>query len=393
MQPLVLLAYYYPPEVTSGALRPSRFARYLPEFGYEPHVVSAAAATPSEWRFRAGAKLLELAGRAARRWSDRFAWAMPALLRAEEVVERTGARVVFSTAPPFSTHLAALWLKQRRGVKWIADFRDPLCGTVFRSGRLGGLADRRLQAAIFRNADRLIANTQDLAEMWSREEPELSRRVSVIWNGFDPLETFPGDAPPAAGPHRMSHVGTLYGPRHPGRLLDSLSRLTAAGQLESARVRVDLIGPLEPSSPLLASPSFSRLRSMGMVALTDRLISRTEALSESAHSHSLLLIDLTGTSRGVQVPAKLFDYVRLRRPILALTTEGSPTDRILSRCGLRHSAIYTSDSDAAVDRKVLAFLESSSPAGEASPWFEETFNVREQTRRLAGLLDEALTGG
>ena len=35
----LIVAYYFPPENTSGAARPARFFRYLPEFGFDPVVV------------------------------------------------------------------------------------------------------------------------------------------------------------------------------------------------------------------------------------------------------------------------------------------------------------------------------------------------------------------
>src|SRR6266487_3641809 len=37
---IALLAYMFPPIVDGGAFRPTAFARYLPEFGYEPIVLT-----------------------------------------------------------------------------------------------------------------------------------------------------------------------------------------------------------------------------------------------------------------------------------------------------------------------------------------------------------------
>ena len=48
---VLIIAYYFPPQNTAGAARPSRFHKYLPEFGYRTQVISAAApAGDSSWR-------------------------------------------------------------------------------------------------------------------------------------------------------------------------------------------------------------------------------------------------------------------------------------------------------------------------------------------------------
>ena len=44
-KPVLLLAYHFPPDNASGSARPFRFYKYLPEYGYEPHVITASPQT------------------------------------------------------------------------------------------------------------------------------------------------------------------------------------------------------------------------------------------------------------------------------------------------------------------------------------------------------------
>src|SRR6266542_5659957 len=44
MKRVLLVAYHYPPSTAVGAVRPSKFARYLPDLGWQPIVLTTASA-------------------------------------------------------------------------------------------------------------------------------------------------------------------------------------------------------------------------------------------------------------------------------------------------------------------------------------------------------------
>ena len=66
----------------------------------------------------------------------------------------------------------------------------------------------------------------------------------------------------------------------------------------------------------------------------EALVPRAEAIRETAQADYLLLLDLTGLKQNIQVPAKIFDYLRIGRPILAFTTKASPSEWILELSGV-----------------------------------------------------------
>ena len=88
----------------------------------------------------------------------------------------------------------------------------------------------------------------------------------------------------------------------------------------------------------------------------------------------------------MQVPSKLFDYIRLGRPILALTTRNSPVERILSESGVPHRCLYPDLSDAEYDRRVLEFLRLPNTPVRASETFMTRFDARHQAENLASLI-------
>ncbi len=79
--------------------------------------------------------------RAVLPYNDRLPWVPHAVHEGRSIYRKWPYSVVFSTSPPLATHLAALRLKRRFGVKWIADLRDPLCGNPFRTRKIGNRYD------------------------------------------------------------------------------------------------------------------------------------------------------------------------------------------------------------------------------------------------------------
>ncbi len=390
MRTALLVAYYYPPANWSGAQRPSRFARFLPEYGYQPEVVSEHNVDPGGRLMDLGGRLLHELQGVMKRYGEHLSWVEPATRKGRELVARHNPGIVYSTAPPFGAHLVALRLKREFGLKWVADFRDPLVGNAFRTGRLGCFYDEQLERIVFKHADALAANTDALAQTWLGRQPDLASKVSVIWNGFDPNEEMPVAEPTGDGVHWMRHLGSLYGPRDPGQLLDSLARLIDGGALSAERLRLEFIGQCDAGMAFQSSSAFGKLRTLGVVRVSEETVPRPVALEMTATAESLLLLDLTGRDRNIQLPAKLFDYIRCRRPILAITTKDSPGERILAQCGLTNACIYPSDPPGEVDRKVSEFLSRSTTPGQVNNWFNETFDGRLLTGRLAGVFDSLL---
>ncbi len=400
---VLILATAFPPDAVSGAARPGRFAKYLPQFGYEPIVICQSGPgqvfgsesvrrvpPPTPGR---KARLLDGLGRLTQRfllpYNDGLEWTAHLLAEAEALLARRPIAAVLSTSPPVATHLGALWLKRRHGLPWVADFRDPLWGNPFRSRRWPFPYDAPLERLLFRHANALIANTDQAAEMWRRRHRGLGSKVSVIWNGFDPedrVEPFP---PPPGERRVLAHVGTLYGRRHPGRLLGSLARLIDAGSLSPGQFRVRLVGPLEESWISEHRGAVEALRSRGSLEYDGRTVSPDEARRVGAQADYLLLLDLNEQDASLQVPAKLFEYIRLGRPILAFTGRQSPTERILRDSGVPYRVVPHGADDLEVDRQVRELFDLPTDPARPSPWFEEHFDGRNQTRALAAILDAA----
>lgn len=399
---VALLAFYFAPENTSGVQRASRIYRYLPECGYETHVVCSSHAgvvempnvvhVPGESTERTPAPRQAVWARRFERallpYDERLPWVPHAVAAVEQLIRHRGVTAVISTSPPTAPHLAAWWLKRKYGLRWIADFRDPILGNPGRPRKWARPYDVALEKLIFGAADRVVAVTDAIAANWRRLHPGQASKFQVIWNGFDPAEGFGPQAIPARSRRVLLHSGVLYYQRHPLSLFDSLARLIQSGQVDPSGFVLRFTGIVQGREDLLARPSVRALAEHGCLEMEGVNIPRDEAMLQIATADWLFLIDIVNEDgSGYTVPAKIFDYILTGRPILAITDRDSPVDAILNGSGLPVSVIYHGDAGHEMDEKIRRMLETTSDPVRPSEWFFERFDGRKQAQELAQVLD------
>jgi glycosyltransferase involved in cell wall biosynthesis len=402
---VLLLAFHFPPSNTSGATRPFRFYKYLPSLGYGVQVLTASKPVPNDVQPNViclpdndqepGRSFPRMSVHRLLRYiaaSESLSWSFRAGDTAEQVFSQERICAVLSTSSPTVSHIVAARFKHRYGIPWIADFRDPMAGDPFRKQTgITGYMDRAMQKWIFRRADALIATTDATVELWQRQHPEQGRKMHLIWNGFDPEDMLTASPIPERKYKLLVHAGTLYGPRHPGVLLCALHRLIQRGLLSPKKLLVRLIGASDEGWSRNPQQVEELVR-LGCLQHDGRRVSTEEARQAVAGADGLILLDSHAEGGAVQLPAKIFDYVRIGRPILAITTHNSPADRLLARSGIPYCAIYPEDTPEEVDQKVILFLELPSEPIVASEWFWKEFDAGPQVQKLASLIDALVAG-
>jgi glycosyltransferase involved in cell wall biosynthesis len=395
----LILAYNFPPENISGAKRPFRFAKYLPCHGYDVEVISTSGGLPG-WdnvhmapaasergNVLRASRTAEFVQRHFWPYNDRLPWVPYAVARAKEILAKKPVHAVLSTSPPIGAHLAAAHLKRQYQLRWIADFRDPLYGNPWRRRRVGTPYDVVVERFILSNADAVITNTDTAGAMLRERYPRWASKISVLWNGYDPDDHVAAAPIPSRGYRLLSHLGVIGGVRHPALLLDSMQRLIERRVVRPGEVRIQLVGPLDTGEAWVGQSAFHKLLQQGCLEYTGSTVPESNARALMAQADYLLLLDL---NQSLQVPAKLYDYIRVGRPVLAFTSRRSPTETILANSGVAHTCIYDDDSPERIDQQVLAHLALLPMASHPAPWFHEQFAAPAQTARLRGILDSAL---
>ena len=401
---ILLVAIAFPPDPITGAARPGRFAKYLPQFGYQVKVIAGSGSVRENtdsvrrvpyaepgWADRLSYRAAELLQRRFLPYNDSIPWAAAAFREARRLYPSTGPLAVISSSPPLGCHLVGLRLKLRYGIPWIADFRDPLLGNPFRTRRWFFPCDPWAEKLIFQHANAVVANTDSVADAWKSRYPMFEKKIELIWNGFDPQQPIQPEPLPVRPYRILAHVGSLYGGRHPAALIQSLDRLIRAGRLDASTLRLQLLGPMDEG--LLNSRGiFDTLAAHGCLDLRAVTVSPEKALEASATADYLLLLDLNRQNSKLQVPAKLFEYIRIGRPILAFTGSQSPVERILARSGILFRCVAPETPEAEIDRIVSDFLALPCDPRSPSEWFNATFNGLFQTQHLATILKRVGAG-
>jgi peptidoglycan/xylan/chitin deacetylase (PgdA/CDA1 family) len=408
-KPALLIAFHFPPQASSsGVQRSLCFSRHLGKHGWNPMVLSAhpraypvqnpsqLASVPSDLvvarSFTIDTKRhLGVGGRypgllaLPDRWVSWCFSAVPAGLR---LVKRHRPRVIWSTFPLASAHLIGLALQRLTGLPWVADFRDPMIQPAYPSNGLQRKVYAWIEGHTIRRCHTAVFTTHSAADSYRARFPEQPpEKFVTIENGYDEDSFGSAEARPrpAGRPLTLLHSGVLYDAgRDPSAFLQALRRLKDEGRANAASLRVVLRapGPVASFEALVARHDVADIVSIAPSA------PYREALQEMLEADGLLVFQ--GTPFNTQLPAKVYEYFRARKPILGLLDKSGETARVLRAAGFNDLADMDDPADIAL---VLgAFLEqlASGRAHIASPALVASSSREHRARQLAAVFDAAI---
>jgi glycosyltransferase involved in cell wall biosynthesis len=409
MKRILMIAYHFPPlRGSSGIQRTLRFARYLPEFGWEPAVLAAAPRAYPETSDEAlrdfpasvtvrrafaldTARHLALRGRypgfLARpdRWKAWWLGAVPAGLA---MIRQLAPHALWSTYPIATAHAIGHTLHKLSGLPWIADFRDPMAQDDYPPDVRTRASLHALESRVARRAARLVVTTPGAQRVYRARYPELAAdRVALIENGYDE-EVFAGlgagtRAPLNPGCITLLHSGIVYQEeRDPSVLMAALRKLVDARNPHVQQLRLRFRAPVHDAR-LMALAAHEGVAHLVEV---QPAVDYRSALEEMLRADGLLV--LQAASCNEQIPAKLYEYLRARRPIVALTDPAGDTARTLGRAGI--GSVAPLDDPAAIANLLAAFLAAPHAFALPADAVIARHSRRARTAELAALLDGLL---
>jgi glycosyltransferase involved in cell wall biosynthesis len=410
MKQILYVAYHFPPQSgSSGLLRSLKYCRYLPETGWLPTVLSVKPLAyerteqsllrdipPEVSVLRTFAldtrRHLSIKNRYAL-WMalpDRWiSWCLSAIPVGLFTILRKRIDLIFTTFPIATAVLIGLILHRTTGKPWVVDFRDSMTEDDYpRDKRTRGIY-RKIEGQAIRHGSLFLFTAISTIDMYLKRYPELRPEMCVLLpNGYDE-EDFrdfrAGQVGPVSKerPLRLLHTGLVYPEeRDPRPFFQALSRLKTDGKIDVARLQIDLRASGEEEYYA------KQLQALGIEDIVHLLppVPYQEALREAASADALLL--LQGITCNHQIPAKTYEYLRLQRPILALTTHEGDTAALLRDVGgATIITIYDAD---AIYESLLVFLDSVRRGDHSLPDPEKTsrFARRNQAQLLGRLLNE-----
>ncbi|WP_229508132.1 hypothetical protein [Massilia sp. Dwa41.01b] len=184
----------------------------------------------------------------------------------------------------------------------------------------------------------------------------------------------------------LLHSGVLYDAgRNPESFLAALAALKSAGKVDAAGLRVIL------RAPGSVGGTQAKVDRHGVGDIVEVLppVPYRDALNEMLAADGLLLFQ--GTPFNSQIPAKIYEYFRTRKPILGLVDPAGETAGVLRDAGFTLSAQVT---DAA---EIAAALERFLPGlRDGSAYIASDTVIAQASRthkaaQLAQLFDKAVS--
>ena len=360
MKHALFVAFHYPPDASSsGVLRTLKYTRYLAEHGWRITVLSphASAYDSVDETSLAGIpatvkvvrtpylntrRHLSLRGRylALAALPDRYiGWLPWALAAGRRIARRDPVDLVYSTSPPATAHLIAWRLARSLRKPWVADFRDPWFEEIAEpgapAGRLFRAIDRRLEAHVVADASHVVSTTEDVRGMLMARYPALPRgKFSVIANGYDEQDfaALPMQTGTPTDRLTLVHAGSINPHfRDPVPLLAALRHAADAGALDATRIRLRFLGGGAYAESTELRQAIAAHGLVDSVETVPRL-PYAQGLRELAAADVLVLLQASEDTRAL-VPAKLYEYLRLRKPVLALTLPGEVSALLATTAG------------------------------------------------------------
>ncbi len=407
---VLMIAVEYPPCRSGGVQRTLKFSRYLPQFGWQPIVLTADVAAyeeveaESESDFPEGVQVFRSYARDSLRhltikgkyldlmaYPDRYVtWFFSAIVKGLSLIREHKPDLIYTTFPYYTTHWIGLCLAKMSGVRWIADFRDPAHHHYLMDPRTGE-PDRQYTNPIARwvdrrtvaNADHMVFATASMKDFYAMTYPALNLdNLSVIPNGynddmFDDIDN-KAETPGQDGDERLLlHSGILSLGRNPETLINALVSLRAQhpddDNIQKLRIRFRGAEAKKTSAMLISEH--------GLQDVVEFLPSLPYEASVKEMQTADYLLLMQGEAFRHQIPGKAYEYIATGKPIMVLGKQGHATANLMQDV----AGCLVCDMD---DQKGIESLLSALPELSVEQREVDTYGRRHRTKQLADIFNQ-----
>jgi len=420
MNKVLIVTYYWPPSGGAGVQRWLKFSKYLPEFGWEPIILtvdpgyaaypvtdlSLKENLPSSIRvyptpainyfgiYRKDRSKIPTAGFANSvdntlkgkifRFirgnfflpDPRKGWNKYAFKKACELIENEGIINVITTSPPHSTQLIGLKIKKKYpALNWIADLRDPWTDIYyykqFYPTFISKMIDQRFEKSVLKKADKIITVGVSLKNLFSLKIKGLENKTEVITNGYDE-DDFTGITPIIPPMFTITYVGTLSDIYPIDGFLNAVQIFKDKGN----EIILRFIGTVSKSQKDLIQS-----KSGDSILEFIPYVNHTAAIQYMLKTSVLLLIIPDHKSNKSIITGKIFEYIASGKPIVCIGPLDGDAAGIIGNKEYGKTFSYM---DSKGISEYLASLISEKPVLERTS--SEVYSRKELTGKIIPLL-------
>ncbi len=347
MKKALCIYYFFPPLISGWWIGLGRI-KHLPEFGWQPIVVSADPERitypkdysllkripesievhrvghwepPKEWKYARQKLRLNFI------FPDQYQrWYYPALQEARRILQREKVDLIYSVSAPYTCHFIAMKLKKEFNIPWVTEWGDPWTENHFLNihydntlmpplRQLQKLLFERAERGILQTADKSIVDCEPHRQQLYEAYKFLEEKIELITDsGFDEAD-FTGLKARTLYPGKLNIVflGSVY-----PDFMEAIKTFLKA---------IDEIG--KDAEVAFIGQGAAALQGLGMENLTCVLhLVREKALAFAAGSDFLLIVM---PPYAKWIPGKIWEYLRLGKPILGLVPEDGDPGKIIKQ--------------------------------------------------------------
>ena len=438
MKRVLIISYYWPPTGGSGVQRWVKFAKYLPQEGWQPVIytpenpeqlavdASLEAEVPAEAEvirrrivepYEMYKKVLRKSGHSKEavevnpvnaqnksalqkiamwvrgnlfRPDPRCLWIRPSVRFLKKYLEEHPVDLIVSTGPPQSMHMIGRELAHETGLPWIADFRDPWTKIFYfkhlSMTRATEKWHKKMEKKVLDEASAVVA----VSPLVQQEFQAMTQTpVELITNGFDECD-FAKDRDPqlaAGGPDKnftVTHTGLFAADGNPTTLWTVLGKKCARNIEFKNSLRINLIGKTDEQV-------INAIKEAGLIGNLNDMGYQPHAVAvEEQRKASLLILPLRKEPEYKAVlPGKLFEYLASWRPVLGVGQPDGAMSMILNTT--KTGVVFDWDDEKSIDRYITLCWEKHL-AGELTVEDADLsrFTRRNLTRQMVELFEKLI---
>jgi glycosyltransferase involved in cell wall biosynthesis len=423
MKKILIILYKFPPSNDVGAFRPIKFIKHMNHFGWHPVILAPSNGVYLSYDFdleksiqdkctiyrtpmffpnkKTDAFISSKVNRVKhlfwRIWNrlaipdGAISWLPFAIPAGIAIAQKYKIELVFVSGPPFSTFIMASYIKRKIKKKLILDYRDPWSINPFdRSWPIRRWFEKQFEKFVLRSADAVICSTNEIREF----QIEGLNIKNTYHKFFTVTNSFEESDHKVINAHTSErfvviHAGNLYRNRNPEVLFRSLSMAASHNETFSRNAKFIFYGVFDSKR---WNKLGEHLGIRSMLSFKSR-IPQSQLFPLLQQASVLLLINSYGPGHHIFIPAKFFDYLKARRPILCLSEQGALTQVINQT---ESGVVVNPRNPAEIARELLNLYDQIHVRKE--PFFIDKNKIAEYesfqtTKYLADICNKVISGG
>jgi len=429
MKKALVITYYWPPAGGAGVQRALKFVKYLPQFGWEPIVLTVENPdSPTEdlsllEDIPQGCKVyktkslepFEIYKKFTGKKSDekipgdillknddvsfkdklakwirvnlfipdaKIGWKKYAVKKGLDIIRDEKIDLIFTTSPPQTVALIGKKLAKLTGVKWVADFRDPWMEIVYyqnlNRSKITKAIDASLERKVMNDADTIVTISKDMADLIKGKAK--NQKVVVIPNGFDETD-FASVEFGRNDKFTIAYTGAMSKDRVPYPFISALKKLIYDDGIKN--IQMKFAGKFCPEFHELIEKEnlseFFDIQNFVPHKESTRILQSSDAL--------LLVIDNVPDNKGF-LTGKLFEYMGCKKPIFAIGPVDGDANKVIKGADCGTMVDYNDNEEA---YKLLKVMYNNWLNNNSNFTFNvEQFSRKNLTKKLTEIFEEII---